>query len=172
MEAELGIAVGSVDGPAKAAELEPKRGLVDPRRRRELGTEDPDADAPKAAKRTESVPVAPRQLDGGMPVRVDAELLRSQPPAPVAGHEDHRNPLEAARPSLEEPLRRVGFHTADVDAVDLHAGGDPLRRARENEPQDGADHGQDHESKRAALDAHARRGLPLAPGSGARGIGP
>jgi len=74
------------------------------------------------------------------------------------------------RRSLEEPLRRVGFHTADVDAVDLHAGGDPLRRARENEPEDGARHRQDHESERAALDAHARRSLPLAPG--ARGNGP
>ena len=41
VEAELGIAVRSVDGPAKAAELEPERGFVDPRRRRELGTEDP-----------------------------------------------------------------------------------------------------------------------------------
>ena len=163
--------MGPVDRPSKAAELVPERSLVHLRRRRELGAEDSDTDASKASQRPKSVPVAPRQLDGGMPVRVDAQLLRGQPPAPVACNEGHRNPLEAARPPLEEPLRRIGFHAADVDAVDLHAGGDPLRRAREDEPERGADHGQDQESERAALDAHARRGLPLAPGSGACGSG-
>ena len=169
-EAELRIAVGPVDRPSKAVELESQRGFVDPRRRRELRTEDSDADAPKAAQRTEPVPVALRQLDRGMPVRADAQLLRGQPPAALAGDEDHRDPFETVRPPFEESLRRTRFHATDLDAGDAHACRDPLRGAGENEPEDGAGHRQDQESERAALDAHARRSLPLAPS--ARGNGP
>ena len=169
-EAELRIAVGPVDRPSKAVELESQRGFVDPRRRRELRTEDSDADAPKAAQRTEPVPVALRQLDRGVPVRADAQLLRGQPPAALAGDEDHRDPFEAARPSLEKVLRRARLHAAHIDAADTHTVGDPFRRAGENEAEGGAGHRQDQEPERAALDAHARRSLPLAPS--ARGNGP
>jgi hypothetical protein len=162
--------VWAVDRPLETVQLEPERSLVDPGRRGELGAEHSHADAPEAAQRSESFPVSPRQLDGGVPVRANAELLRGHAPAPFAGDKDDRHPLESARTPLEQALRRVRFHAADVDAVDPYAGGDALWGPCEYEPERGARDCQHEKCEHAALDAHARRSFPPAPGT--RGNGP
>ena len=101
---------------------------------------------------------------------MNAQLLRCHPPVLLACNEHDRHVVQRPRPTLEEAFGFTRCHSADVDAVDLHAGGNPSRRAGEGEPEAGSDDGQDEESERASLDAHARRGLPPAPG--ARGNGP
>ena len=90
-----------VDRLREAVELEPERRFVDTRRRRELGPEDTHPDPPKAAEGTEFVPVAPGQLNRGVPVGADAEVLRGHAPTPLAGDENHRDPLESFGPPLE-----------------------------------------------------------------------
>jgi hypothetical protein len=90
-------------------------------------------------------------------------LLRRDAPAPVAGDEDDRDAFHRLRAPFQEVLGIAGFHPSNVDAVDADTGGNPLRRARENQAEHGARDRQKKKRKRAALDAHARRGPSPAP---------
>jgi hypothetical protein len=110
--------------------------------------------------------VPPRQLDDGVPVRANAELLRGHAPAPFAGDKDDRDPLEAARTPLEQALRRVRFHAADVDGrrsarpAAIRCG-EPAKY----EPERGASDCQHEKREHAALDAHSASKLSACAGN-------
>src|SRR5204863_2840655 len=138
-KAKLRVAVRAVERPRETSELERERRVVDAGRGRELGAEDPDTDPAEASKRSKPVAVAPRQIDGGGPVGMNAQLLRCHPPVVLACNEHDRHVVQRPRPTLEEAFGFTRCHSADVDAVDLHAGGNPSRRAGEGEPEAGSD---------------------------------
>jgi hypothetical protein len=155
--------VRPVDRLREATDLERQGRFVDPRRRRDLGAEDPHVEAPEASERAETVALPLRKFNRGVPVRTDAELLRRDTPAPIDGDEDDRGVVQRPRPPSQKSLGIAGFHTSHVHAVDANTGGNPPRRAREDQAEHRARDRQKEKCERAALDAHARRSPPPAP---------
>jgi hypothetical protein len=100
-----------------------------------------------------------------VPVGPNAELVRSDAPAPAGRDEDDGHALEGAGVAFEEPFCVARLHAPDVNAVDLDTRRDPLRRAGEDEAKDGPGDRDQQERKRATLHADTRGGLPPAPGA-------
>src|SRR5207244_3749016 len=90
LEDERGIAMREPDGAAHPRQLEVQGFLPDARGRGDIGPENADADPAQAAERAEPVTVALRELDRSGPVRLDAEICRTEAPAAITGDEDDR----------------------------------------------------------------------------------
>ena len=147
-EGERGAAAPPVDGLGDLVQLVGERSVEDPRRRRHVGAEEVDVDAPEAAKGPEAAALALSGVDGGLPVRLDAEGGRADPEPLACGDEDDRLAGESGGPALEQRPRVRRLEPADVDPVDADAFGDLRRRSREDEPQHDAgadDHGEEQE---------------------------
>jgi hypothetical protein len=140
------VAVRAVDGPSHASHLVDERPLEHASRRRDVRAEHPHADPPEAAQRPDPGALVERQLDGRVPVRLDAEADRLQSPLVPGGGEGERGLRERVRAALQLRARLVRGQPADVDAVDADARGDPGRRAGEDESEhDAAHRGDDRE---------------------------
>ena len=147
---DRGVAVSRPDRSAHPLHLVVERPLPDARRRRDVRAQYADAHPAEAAPRGESLAFAPRALDRGLPLRLDAEIVGARTPAAPVRGEDDGDVRHCARARLE-PGDRLAFGEApDVDAGDPHALGDPVRGAREGEPDeprgDHADRGEREKS--------------------------
>ena len=150
------LALRLVELERDLAELVLERRLVDLRRRRDVRAEDPDADALKAAQRPETLSLAPRGVDRGGPVGLDAEPMRGHLPALGAAEERHRDVLERRRAPLEELLRGRRGHPADADARDRDAGGDLRGRAGEDRAEERGERQGDRDRRRERLQEQPR----------------
>ena len=140
------VAVRAVDGPAHASELVGECLVEHLRGRRDVRAEDADADPAEAADRGEPVALVEREPHGRVPVRLDAEAARPQPPLMAGGREDDRHLGERDRARLELRPCLGSRQPADVDAVDADPGCDPVGRPGEHESEhDAADHSDDRQ---------------------------
>ena len=137
------VAVRAVDGLRHPADLEDERPFEHARRRRDVGAEDAHADPAEASDRADAAALVERQLDGRAPVGLDPEADRLQPPVVPARGEGHGHFRQGVGAALELRARLGGGQPADVDAVDLDACRDPVRRACEDESEHGAADRQD-----------------------------
>jgi hypothetical protein len=118
------LADGLVELLRELRQLIVERGLVDLRRRRDVGAEHAHADPLEAAERAEAVALLERRVDRRAPVGLDAEPVRRDAPAPVAAEEDDRDVLERLRPPLQQLLGGRRGHPADADTGDRDPCGD------------------------------------------------
>jgi hypothetical protein len=146
-----GLAVRAGDGPVDPVELVVERGVVDPRRRCDVGSEDADLDASEAAQRAQSRALTARIVHGGAPVDLDAEGGRPEAPLAPGCAERDRDAGERVRPSLEQRPRLGGLHASDVDAGDAHAFGDARRRPGEGQAEQRADGAEERDGDERAL---------------------
>ena len=128
---------------AMPGDLEVKGPLEHAGRRRDVRAEDAHADPAEAADRADAVALVERQLDGRVPVGLDAEAHRPQRPLMTGGREGDRHPGERVGAALELRAGLARGQAADVDAVDLDPGRDPGRGAGEDEAEHGTAHRDD-----------------------------
>ena len=138
---DRGVAVRRPDRGIDPAKVDVERALPGPRGRRDVGAEQADAHAAQPAPRREALALGLGPLDRGAPVDLDTEVDRPLAETAPAGREDDRDACDGARLCLQPRDRLAGGQTTDVDAGDPHAGGDPVGRAREGQPDEpGRDH--------------------------------
>ena len=154
-EDDRGVGVRAVDLLRDACELEGERPLEHARRRRDVRAEDTHAEPAEAAQRADAAALVERELHGRVPVRLHAEVDRAQRPLVPGGGEGHGHLGERAGAALELRASLAGSQAADVDAVDLDAGGDLARRAGEDEPEHGSAHRGDDREHHQPLNAAA-----------------
>ena len=155
-----GVARVAGDRLRQASDLVAEPGVVDLRRRRDVGAEDAHLQALEAAHGAEALALAPGGVDGRRPVDLDAEPPRRELEAPAVDDERDGDARERGRAPLEQRLRLGRRHPRDVDARDVDAAGEPVGRAGEDEPErgrgDDADRDGEHErTRQRADDAYA-----------------
>jgi hypothetical protein len=150
-QSQRGVAMRPVDDTAHASDLVIERALPGARGRRDVGAEDPHADPGEPAEGPESVAVAQRKLDRGVPVDLNPEVGRPQTPGPGASGEDHRHSRDGVRAGLELRFRLTGRQPTHVDACDANPGRDAARGSREHQPEQHATRGRDGAEREHAL---------------------
>ena len=157
---ELRLDVPLVDVAREAGELEVECRLVCPHRRCDLGAEEAGLEPLEAADGAEAFALAGRGLDRRGPVGLDAQRRRLDRILLVARGEHHRDTRDALEAALQQRLRLLLRQTADVDAGDLDAVGDPHRRAREGKADQRRQDGDERQGDDDPARHQARRSIP------------
>ena len=104
-------------------------------RRCDVGAEEAQVEAAKAAQRAEALALPPHRVHGSRPVDLDSEPPRLELPHVRADAKGHGHGCKRVRLLLEDPLGLLRRLAADVDARDPHAVGDPARAAGEGKAE-------------------------------------
>ena len=122
-----------VDRGSELANLVRDGGVVGAHRRLERLRVDTEEEPLVTAEHREAAPALRGRVDGGVPVRFDAELLGADREPVAAGGERERHALQPVRPALEPGDRLLRRQAADGDAGDRDPAREPLGRPRERE---------------------------------------
>jgi hypothetical protein len=155
--------VGCVHRSRDLAEHVLERGVLDLRARRDVGAEEAEIEPAEAADRPEAGALVLDGVDGRGPVGADSQLLRAQLPAAAGRAKLDGNVLERVRPALEEGARLRRREPTDVDARDVDACREALRRAGERQPDDDAGQACEDDEDRRSADEKGLAGALLVP---------
>jgi hypothetical protein len=145
---ELRLDVALVDRAREPVQLEVERRVVHADRRHDLGAEEARLQPLEPAHRPEPLSLARRGVDRRGPVGLHPQRRRLDRELAAADGEDDGSALDALEPAHEHGPGFLPGQTADVDAGDLDAVGDPDRGACESKAdqrrKDG-DQGEGHQ---------------------------